>query len=219
MKMIAILLSVSTLVTIDAVAREKRVNQVPNGNKFQCVTCHTGFGGPRNDFGRQIENGFLNGSGDVLWGEALAALDSDNDGKTNGEELQDAGGAWAMGQANPGDANLVSNPGDPNSTVGIAVAAFTVPASFTLQQNFPNPFNPVTTISFTVPHTAAVTLRIYNALGQPIRDLLNEHLQPGQYQLSWNGKNDLAEVVDSGIYLARLQSDGIDRTIRMLLLR
>jgi hypothetical protein len=212
-------LLVLVLLAADSFARDKRVAQVPNGNAFNCETCHTGFGGPRNDFGKAIGNGFLDGNGDVLWGPALAALDSDQDGVSNGEELQDPTGTWAIGQANPGDVNLLSNPGDANSTVGVEITALGVPKSFQLKQNYPNPFNPSTTIEFAVPTSSDITLTIYNSMGQPVRELANESMQPGHYSLLWDGQSDTAETMGSGLYLARLQGDGFERTIRMLLMK
>lgn len=216
---VMVVLLVVALLSVDSFARDKRVNQVPNGNKFNCTTCHTGYGGPRNDFGKAIEGGFLDANGDVVWGPALAALDSDQDGVSNGEELQDPTGTWAIGQANPGEASLLSNPGDPNSTVGVELAAFGLPKSFTLQQNYPNPFNPSTTIDFAVPKNTDVKLTIYNSMGQPIRELVSESLQPGNYSFLWNGTNDAGDAMGSGLYLARLQGNGVERTIRMLLMK
>ncbi len=209
------------LLGIDAFARPKRPSQLPNGNVFQCSNCHVspGGGGTRNAFGQQVANGFLDGNGDVIWGPALAALDADQDGVTNGEELQDPTGEWAIGMANPGDVSLVSNPGDPESTVGIAVSAFALPKAFELQQNYPNPFNPSTTIEFSVPTTAIASLTIYNALGQPIRELVNEIVQPGHYSFLWDGLDSNGEPMGSGLYLARLQADGVEKTIRMLLMK
>ena len=100
-------------------ARPFRVEQVPNGNVYGCLTCHTGTGGPRNPFGQEIEANFLDNPGNpsnanVEWGPALAALDSDDDSASNGEELQDPSGEWVSGEANPGETALVSNPGDPD---------------------------------------------------------------------------------------------------------
>jgi glucose/arabinose dehydrogenase len=99
-----------------ALARPPRVGQIPNGAVRGCLNCHVSpeSGGPRNAFGQQIEAGFLSvpgQTGTVLWGPTLAALDADGDGLTNGTELQDPAGAWAVGQPQPGDAALVTNPG------------------------------------------------------------------------------------------------------------
>ncbi len=96
-------------------ARDYRVDQVPNGSKFSCNTCHTSGGGtPRNDFGKLIQKSFLAQEGsqfNVIWSPLLASLDADNDGVTNGQELQDPFGVWTSGTANPGNANLVTAAG------------------------------------------------------------------------------------------------------------
>jgi len=105
-------------------ARPKRVNQIPNGSVNQCATCHAvpspvPGNGPRNPFGKLIESRFLDGSGEsgnVIWNSLLAGLDADNDGVFNGAELQDYFGSWKAGEANPGNASLVSKPGDGGET-------------------------------------------------------------------------------------------------------
>ena len=94
----------------DVDARSFRVAQVPNANKFGCNTCHTSGGGtPRNPFGLEVQTNFLV-NGNVNWGPALAALDSDNDGFTNGQELGDPNGT---GTPNP--SATATHPGDPDS--------------------------------------------------------------------------------------------------------
>lgn len=102
-------------------ARPFRPSQIPNGALNGCANCHVSplGGGPRNVFGQSVESGFLSapgGAGNVQWGPALAALDADGDGFTNGGELQDPDGTWQVGQAQPGAAELVSLPGDPADT-------------------------------------------------------------------------------------------------------
>jgi hypothetical protein len=102
-------------------ARPQRPGQIPNGFATGCATCHVNpaGGGARNAFGSAVESEFLSGSGEsaaVVWNSSLARLDSDGDGATNGEELQDSGGSWRSGQAAPGTLSLVTNPGDANST-------------------------------------------------------------------------------------------------------
>jgi len=216
---LAICFILLSVVTSDA--RSKRVNQIPNGVSFRCANCHIdpGGGGERNKFGTTVENNYLDGSGNVIWGLALAGIDSDLDDKTNGEELQDANGEWSSGSANPGDANLVSNPGDPSSTTDVHVAAFRVPTTMHLHQNYPNPFNPSTTISFSLSENTTISLRIYNSLGHPVRELVHGALQAGKHDIYWNGLNEDGEVIGSGVYLARLESNDSSKTIQMLMIK
>ncbi len=110
--------------------RSFRVSELPNGGEFGCANCHVspGGGGARNDFGIEVGTNFLDppgSSGHVQWGPALAALDSDGDGVSNGVELQDPDGTWQSGDPAPGDPLLVTNPGDPASFVPVELTAFT----------------------------------------------------------------------------------------------
>lgn len=95
-----------------------RVAQIPNGSKLSCNSCHnSGGGSPRNDFGNLIQKSFIvdeNGQFNAKWNPLLASLDSDNDGATNGEELQDPFGLWEFTDPEtpaPGDENLVTSAG------------------------------------------------------------------------------------------------------------
>ncbi len=110
-------------------ARSFRVSQVPNGNVNNCLTCHTvsfpvAGNGPRNDFGRLIEDQFLTApgsAGNVIWNALLASLDADNDRISNGEELQDRFGTWTSGNPQPGNAALVTRPGDATSSPAVTL--------------------------------------------------------------------------------------------------
>ncbi len=94
-------------------ARTWRSTQIPNGGVAGCVTCHFSpqGGDARNAFGAAVEELVPAGSAMNFWGPELAALDSDGDGRTNGEELLDPAGMWTPGDPHPGDAAEVTNPG------------------------------------------------------------------------------------------------------------
>jgi hypothetical protein len=104
---------------LDIPVSEHTGEAVDDGDR-SCVSCHgdpTG-GGSLNAFGQNVEKGFLSASrylGDVLWGPTLAALDSDGDGFTNGEELGDPGGVWESEDPDPQRELQVTNPGDSGS--------------------------------------------------------------------------------------------------------
>jgi len=91
------------------------------------------------------------------------------------------------------------------------------PRSLTLAQNYPNPFNPETLISFGLPEDKYVSLNIYNLSGQTITTLVERQLKKGKYNFIWNGRNDLGEIVSSGIYIYSLKA-GPDRIVKKLIL-
>ncbi len=93
------------------------------------------------------------------------------------------------------------------------------PKRFRLHQNFPNPFNPETTIEYQVPQTSQIKIEIYNLLGQKIRTLVDNNHQPGHFQIKWNGSNELGELVPSGIYFYSLISGSSFQIRKMSLLK
>jgi len=183
------------------IGRSFRVSQAPHGNKYSCNTCHTSGGGsPRNAFGLEVEKRVTPGGNESFWTPALAALDSDGDGFTNGEELQDPSGEWVEGTASPGDINLVTNPGDANS---IPTSIFDGNREFTfhLSSNYPNPFNPSTVIRYEIGETREVSLKVYNSLGEDVETLVSQEQSAGSYEVQFN-----AIGLSSGIYFYSLQT-------------
>jgi flagellar hook assembly protein FlgD len=93
------------------------------------------------------------------------------------------------------------------------------PNEFTLGQNFPNPFNPVTTIRYELPKQTKVTLKVYNLLGQEVKTLVNETQQAGFHTIIWNGRNGAGYAVASGLYFYRLEAGAFTKAKKMLLLK
>jgi len=85
--------------------------------------------------------------------------------------------------------------------------------------NYPNPFNPSTTISYSVPMSGDVSLSIYNAKGQLVNTLVSEYKNKGNYQIVWHGKDMSGGSVASGLYFTRLVSGGKSLTNKMLLMK
>jgi len=87
-----------------------------------------------------------------------------------------------------------------------------VPAEFCLSANYPNPFNPVTSIQYTVGSKQTqpihITLKIYNVLGQLVKTLVNEPKEAGTHEVIWDGRDDIGDEVASGIYFYRLSAIG-----------
>jgi hypothetical protein len=95
------------------------------------------------------------------------------------------------------------------------------PATYTLAQNVPNPFNPRTTIRYTLPERADIRLVVYDLTGRRIRTLVRGVQQPGRYSVVWDGRDETGRDVASGIYLYRLEvvGRGTVETKRMALIR
>jgi hypothetical protein len=94
-----------------------------------------------------------------------------------------------------------------------------VPGSYKLAQNFPNPFNPSTTIKFDIRKKGHVSLKIYNVAGQLVRTLVNEVMDAGSYDRDWKGINNRGSNVASGVYFYKLESGNFTATKKMVLLR
>ncbi|MFZ0389493.1 MAG: C25 family cysteine peptidase [Calditrichia bacterium] len=103
--------------------------------------------------------------------------------------------------------------------VGIAENGALKPTRFKLEQNWPNPFNPVTTISYALPKAADVKLTIYNTLGQKVKTLVNSRQPSDFYQVQWDGTNQTGLPVASGIYVYRLQAGSKVAVKKLMLMK
>ena len=215
---------VGILLVFDTQARDWRPNQLPNGNKFSCANCHVNpnGGGSLNKFGEEVGKFVTVGGTQNFWSASMAKIDSDGDGKTNGEELGDPEGLWSSGQPNPGVFASISNPGNPNS-VSVVEQNAGMPTEFKLEQNFPNPFNPETIISYQISEFSNVKLTVYDLLGKEISVLVNDIQPPGNYKAKFSTLNlttsGQAAGLPSGIYLYRLEAGNNIITRKMLLLK
>ena len=102
----------------------------------------------------------------------------------------------------------------PNATILNAEKPFNIPTSYSLSQNFPNPFNPETTIGYSIPKQFHVTLKVYDVLGREITTLINEEKNVGNYNVKFNSAQ-----FASGIYFYRLQAGDYTSTKKMVLLK
>jgi hypothetical protein len=94
-----------------------------------------------------------------------------------------------------------------------------IPAVTTLKGNYPNPFNPETTISFGMNKAGRVDLVIYNILGQKVKTLLSEERQAGNHQVVWNGKDANNSSVASGVYFYKMTTGDYSKTSKMILMK
>ena len=109
----------------------------------------------------------------------------------------------------------------PEEPVAVDEADESLPTAYALEKNFPNPFNPSTTIQYSIPADAAghVELVIYNMTGQKVRTLVSGAQEAGYYNIVWNGADDAGEVVASGIYLYKLVSGNFSKIEKMTFIK
>jgi len=94
-----------------------------------------------------------------------------------------------------------------------------IPEEFTLYPNYPNPFNPTTTIRYDLPNASDLKLEIYNILGQKVITLVDKKQPAGFHAIQWDGKNSTGVSVASGIYIYRVRAGGFVKARKMLLLK
>ena len=109
--------------------------------------------------------------------------------------------------------------GDVPSAIGNADKNSNIVEKFELGNNYPNPFNPTTTISYKVPKSSDVSIVIYNSLGQKVRNLVKGTVQPGAHLVQWNGRNDAGSMMPSGIYFYVLEANNSRITKKMVLMK
>ncbi|MCK4695639.1 MAG: T9SS type A sorting domain-containing protein, partial [Candidatus Cloacimonetes bacterium] len=112
------------------------------------------------------------------------------------------------------------HPRTPDDMIDVASTEdYTIVNSSRLIGNFPNPFNPVTTIQFTAEDAENAEIIIYNIKGQKIKTLVDEKLDAGYHSVVWDGKDDTGKPVASGIYFYKLQTKKDSSMKKMILLR
>lgn len=94
-----------------------------------------------------------------------------------------------------------------------------LPDRFSLEQNYPNPFNSSTTIEFNLPYRGQVQIDIFNLLGVRIRTVLDQTIDAGRHQISWDGRDIDGRIVPSGLYFYRMKSDQYSSVRKMILLK
>jgi len=93
------------------------------------------------------------------------------------------------------------------------------PRTHELHQNYPNPFNPVTTIRYELARQVRVRIKVYNLLGQEIKDIFDGHKKAGYHVIQWDGTDSFGNPVGSGIYIYRIIAGEFTRAKKMMLIR
>ncbi|MFC1483776.1 M6 family metalloprotease domain-containing protein [Candidatus Neomarinimicrobiota bacterium] len=94
-----------------------------------------------------------------------------------------------------------------------------IPDQYSLHQNYPNPFNPTTTLKFEVPVAGRVQLTIYDLLGREVNRLVDSSLEPGYFEIRWDGRNGNGVPLATGLYFARMAAPGFVKTVKMIMMK
>ena len=111
------------------------------------------------------------------------------------------------------DTSVYSNT-SPSAVTAIEQIGNNAPITYSLSQNYPNPFNPTTVIEFSIPKESAITLDVFNSLGEKVRTLIKQELSTGKYRIKFDANN-----LSSGIYYYRLSAGSFIKTGKMILMK
>ena len=100
-----------------------------------------------------------------------------------------------------------------------AVGGVPVGTRAAIRRVYPNPFNPSTTVEFSVPKQGPVAVRVYDLQGRQVSTLTDESLPAGVYRVKWDGRDRHGRDVASGIYFATMENEGSRTSVRMTLLK
>ena len=171
---------------------------------------------------------YLSNDGGDTWTALEHTQVSSNAWESHSYDLADYYGTAGLVQlkfvaSDEGSGSIVEAAVDDFSIAGVfdATGAGETPGSpaLHLAQNFPNPFNPKTTIRFQLPEAGKVSLGIYDASGRLVRLIYDERMEAGDHAASWNGRDALGRPVVSGVYFARLSTPTEELSRRMVLLK
>ena len=107
----------------------------------------------------------------------------------------------------------------PSNSVGVDNRSETLPQGFALEQNFPNPFNPITTLRYELPEDSFVDVTVYDMLGNVVSNLVNANQSSGYKSVQWNATNNQGQPVSAGVYLYSIEAGEFRQTKKMIFLK
>ena len=148
----------------------------------------------------------------------LAEYETDNNGQVEVDMYFDLNNTYYF-SAVKDNYTIAIKDFSPSIATDIEDDKLILPSSFSLKQNFPNPFNPNTSISFSLPIKSNISLIIYNSLGQEVKRLVDNIYNAGEYTVEWDGTDNSGNQTATGIYLYRIESENFKETKKMVLLK
>ena len=117
------------------------------------------------------------------------------------------------------EGEVVVNAAQTTLSYALGIEEELLPEVYALHQNFPNPFNPITTLRYDLPENSLVNITIYDLLGREIRTLVSTTQDAGFKSVIWDATNDYGKPVSAGIYLYKIQAGEYISTKKMVLLK
>ncbi len=144
-----------------------------------------------------------------------ASLEASGELSEQANDPTGSSSSWGSDTAEPFKYTVVN----PATAIQAKIDQVILPDTPVLHPNYPNPFNPQTTISYELPVTSSVKVVIYDILGREVIELVDQQQSAGHHQVVWNGKDFGGNSVGSGIYLYQLKTGSYTRVQKMILSR
>ena len=106
-----------------------------------------------------------------------------------------------------------------DEVVGVEPISLKIPLEYSLFSNYPNPFNPITSLHYDLPEDGLVNITVYDMMGRIVKTLVNSSQTAGYKSIKWNATNDRNEPVSAGLYLYTIQAGEFRQTKKMVLLK
>ncbi|MCE5252256.1 T9SS type A sorting domain-containing protein [bacterium] len=160
----------------------------------------------------------INGSLASFDGVSWTVYDRETTGSVSKIAIDGEGVLWLGGFGGVGDAGVVQS-FKISAEPAVVEEKNSLPTALKINGNYPNPFNPSTTIEFMIPDPGTVNLSIYSISGQKIRELVAGNLSAGSHSAAWDGRDSSGNCVSSGVYITQLRLGDRIATHRMLLMK
>ncbi|MCX6148640.1 MAG: T9SS type A sorting domain-containing protein [Candidatus Kapabacteria bacterium] len=181
---------------------EALLKLIPNGKQYSCLNCHTvmtGGEGTVHLFGKAFN------TNKRIWNAKLAALDSDGDGFTNGQELQDVKGVWKVGGADPGNPNYVTNPSNKDDFPASVEQIENF--SFEILNLFPLPVKVDFSLALNIKRAGLLDISLYSIDGRFISSLFTGEKAEGEYNFNFNLLNQYNSNLLDGVYFIEVKQN------------